>query len=424
MNTYTRILSQVNYTAFLALLVSLPFPIPFIRICWLVWAFTWLLEFRYLHRANIRKNKSILYLSLGVAVWLVWNLVSVFWAQNSAAVWASMERYTSLLAIPLIGIWGVNERYDWKQCAKVLLASSLISVGVYMFTHFWVINNLQALDKNRTDLIPIDWLHMEDLLMNIKHRMHYTNLLCLLVPCLVLLRKELRLWHLIPAGIVLLAAIRMSGSRIALVNLLIVLAITLCYLIIRSRRKWMKPIGITLTVIAILGIGFVGLYFHPRNAGLSLSEMMQVNESSDLPAFEPRFAIWQTALEQPSDYMAYGLGAGNASDYLQAHYISHGWDHYAMRHFSPHNQYLAVCMELGLAAAILFVLFWLGIAFFVHGRQRYWALCTIGICMCSMMIDLLLGGLEGIVFINIAFILGLLLPQSETTGLQSDAKGE
>ena len=75
MERYKKLIERINYFAFLALLIALPFPQPIIHFCWLVWAYTWLLEFRYVDRTNLRRSRGVLYLSIGVGVWLVWNIV-------------------------------------------------------------------------------------------------------------------------------------------------------------------------------------------------------------------------------------------------------------------------------------------------------------------------------------------------------------
>jgi hypothetical protein len=69
-------------------------------------------------------------------------------------------------------------------------------------------------------------------------------------------------------------------------------------------------------------------------------------------------------------------------------------------------------MDLGLIATILFIIFWIGIPFMFTGTQRYWVLCATAISMCSMMTDMLLGGLEGIVFVVVMAVLGYLLPSN------------
>ena len=408
MERYKNLIERINYFAFLALLIALPFPQPIIHFCWLVWAYTWLLEFRYLDRTNLRRSRGVFYLSLGVGVWLVWNIVSLLWAHDTQAAWNSIERYISLLAIPLIGCFGLNTHYNIRTCVRVLTVSVFASVGVYLFTHYWVLNHALALDRYTcAPRVSLDLLHMDNLLLDIKHRVHYANVLCLLVPCAVLLRKPLSKTLLVLLSFVLLGIVLLTGSRIGLVSLTLVIGITMIYWAMRQ-PKVVKTISIITTALVLCAVGIGGVVLHPRSAGHSIDE-------------EPRMAVWKTALEQPTDYIAYGLGAGNSTDYLVERYQQRGWEIFYLRRFSPHNQFLGVCMDLGIVAAVLFVLFWLGIPWFFAGDKRYWACCALGICLPAMSTEMVLGGIEGIVFVNILFLLGTLLPDSTR---QTDAAGE
>lgn len=408
MERYKNLIERINYFAFLALLIALPFPQPIIHFCWLVWAYTWLLEFRYLDRTNLRRSRGVLYLSLGVGVWLVWNIVSLLWAHDTQAAWSSIERYISLLAIPLVGCFGLNTHYNLRTCVRVLAVSALASVGVYLFTHYWVMNHALALDRYTcAPRVSLDLRHMDNLLLDIKHRVHYANVLCLLVPCLVLLRKPLRKFLLVLLSLALLVVILWTGSRIGLVALALVIGITVVRWALRQ-PKTVKVISIVATALVLGAVCVAGVAFHPRSAGHSIED-------------EPRMTVWKTALEQPTDYLAYGLGAGNSTNYLVERYQQREWEIFYLRRFSPHNQFLGVCMDLGIVAAVLFVLFWIGIPWFFAGDKRYWAWCALGICLPAMCTEMILGGIEGIVFVNILFLLGTLLPDSTR---QTDAAGK
>lgn len=421
MERYKQFIARINHFAFLALLIALPFPRPIIHVCWLVWAFTWLLELRFLDRTNIRRSSGILYLSIGVGVWLAWNILSLLWASDTHAAWGSIERYISLLAVPLVGIWGLNEQYDWRRCLRVFLYACVLSVGIYIFAHYWLINWRIAWDWHATEIIPIDWLHMDNLLLAMKHRIHYTDVLCMCIPCMALLFHR-RDWKQVGLmSIVLFAGIWMSGSRIALLNLLIVVVLTLYWRYMRRLSQPMRLASI-IGVLIVIGIGALSIYrWHPRNEGRSISETLMVQQNLHEPSPEPRAAIWETAMETPQDYLLYGIGAGNATNYLVQKYAEKGWSEYALKRYSPHNQFLGVCMDLGIVAAVLFVLFWLGIPWFYSGDKRYWAFCALGICLPTMMTEMVLGGIEGIVFVCVLFLLGTLLPDSTR---QSDAASE
>ncbi len=414
---YKSLISKINYISFGALLASLPFPMPFIHFFWFIWIGSWLLEFRYLNIKNIKCNWATIYLSYGIIIWIAWNAISILWADNTQAAWISTLRYISLLTIPFAGIFGVNEHYNWYKCIKILLISSLISIGVYIFTHYWVINYPHAIDKHSLRAqIDIDWLHMDNLLLSIKHRMHYANLLCMLLPCSVIAYSKKQKSLLITNIIVILIALYLTGSRVALIYIVVLAVITGYWYILRKRKTWVKLIGLGVAIMIVAAGSFIGMRLHPRNEGLSMTELTRVDESNiKSPAFEPRFAIWHTALEHPKDYILYGLGAGNATDYLVKRYEELGWTRFVQRKYSPHNQFISVCMDLGIIATILFALFWICLPFNFRGLQRYWISCLTCICICSMMTDVLLGGLEGVVFVSIMLILSFIFPSIHTT---------
>lgn len=390
-------ISKINFWAFLVLLAALPYPLPIIRTCWTVWCITWLAELRFLDKRNFTPSRGVIYLSAGIFVWILWNMVSVAWAGDTTLAWHTVGRYCSLLPIPLVGLFGVNKYYKTDTCIKVLLSSALISVGVYMFTHYWVINRWAAIDKHNAEIKVIDWLHMDDLLLDIKHRLHYTNLLCMLLPCLVLARKKTGTLAALAAGALILIAIYLTGSRVALINLVLIAVITAAYYLLRTQKRWVQALGVSLAFLCISGAAVGVTYFHQRSVGME----------------EPRLLTWQTAIEHPQDYLAHGLGAGNATPYLVNLYEANGLTEHVQYQYSPHNQYLGVCMDLGLVAALLFVLFWLAIPFFFRGETRYWILCLWGISLCAMMTDMLIGGLEGIVFVVVMPLLSFIKKSPE-----------
>ena len=69
MEKYKKIISKINFSAFLMLLASLPYPLPFIQFCWYVWIVTWLLEFRYIGRTPLKRHSGMVYLSVGILLW-------------------------------------------------------------------------------------------------------------------------------------------------------------------------------------------------------------------------------------------------------------------------------------------------------------------------------------------------------------------
>lgn len=435
MSRYRQFITYANYTAFLALLCAMPYPMPFIRFFGLVWIISWLLEVRFLQRPNT--SRSNIFVAAGFTVWFVWNLISVAWAHNTAAAWSCIQRDLYILAIPLVMLWGVNERYNWQQIVKVMFISSLVSVFVYLFTHFWLMNSAAAWDRLTPRNYSIDWLHPDDFLHGIKHRLHYTSFLTLTIAAGLLqftstiqtssnhsnFFKPFK--HIAPYAIgtvVLIAACIWTGSRAALVNIGLLIALTSLYIWTNApllkglppRPKWQRITAAAVVAALILAAFLLMLRFHPRQLGLSIHEQFTVHEDNQYaPTIEPRIAIWHTALETPQDYSLHGLGVGNSTDYIINKYIDHNYSYYLSSHYSVHNQFLATWMELGLLAAILWLLFWLALPLVFTGQQRFWVALACAICFVALATDLFLAGVEGIAFTIIVFTLLAVLQQKK-----------
>ena len=110
-----------------------------------------------------------------------------------------------------------------------------------MFTHYWVVNHLYAFDKHSVhNIVDIDWWHMSELLLNIKHRMHYSSLLCMLFPCLAIIYPKIGKIPTIVTSIVLLLAILMTGSRIAWIYFIVIAIITIGWIVLPGKKGWIK----------------------------------------------------------------------------------------------------------------------------------------------------------------------------------------
>ena len=424
MNKYRQFITYANYSAFLALLCVMPYAMPFIRFFGLVWIISWLMEGRFLRRPKL--SRANLIITGGFIIWFIWNALSILWADDKQIAFGYVQRYLYLLAIPLVMLWGVNERYNWQQIVKVLFISSVVSVFVYLFTHYWLINAASAWDRLVPRQHDIDWLHLDDFLHGLKHRLHYSSFLTLtLAAGLFTLtagsqknisaeQRAVNICGLSAATIIILLACYWTGSRAAIINCAIVFALTVLYWWnhlperkgLLPRPKWQKY-GAAFTMVVIFIAAFLLMMrFHPRQKGLTLHEQLTIHqENSYSPATDPRVAIWHTALESPADYSLHGLGAGNSTNYIMKRYEAYGWEDYLYHRYSVHNQFLAAWIELGLAAGILWLLFWLAIPFLFAGRQRFWAALFIAICLVGLSTDLFIAGVEGIAFIIIGFVL-------------------
>lgn len=405
-------IEQLNYQLFLLLLLVMPYSFRFMIWVGAAWAGTWLLEGRWLKKPQLpaEGRKSLIFYA-GIAIWILWEMISTSWSIDSACGWRIIGRHVGILLMVLPALYGVNKNYRLEEILRTIVVSCIASVGIYIFVHYWVINPEAVWEKMADNRKSIDWLGMNDLTFSIKHRLHYASYLTIgIMSAAYLTPYWLRKYGRALGGFALLATITLlcvaiywSGSRAVLLNLMAIAATAL----IIHFRGW-KRIVATLTAAATVAILILCLFnFHPRFSEHNLQELLQVNVEEEMPSAEPRMAEWYAMLQHPEDYTAYGIGAGGAEEYMTRQYITYGWPEFIQRRYSPHNQYLSEWLELGIVAAILFTLLFFSFPWLQKKRARHAALYfTVALCL-TLMTETSLNGVEG----TFNVCIGLLLVQ-------------
>lgn len=419
-------IGQLNYLLFLLLLMVLPYHWRLIQYVWIAWMISWVLEGRWLHKPVLdadRKKGLVLY--IGLVVWLLWEMLSSLWSLSPASTWAQVGRHINLAVMIIPALWGVNQHYNKTTILRTLVLSGIASVVVYMMLRLWIPNYAIAINKWETfnyDVIDpwgfhfyrnIDWLHMDDLLFTIKHRLYYTVFLAMSIAAAWYLRHEwAQRYGKALAGvfvalttIVLSVTVYWTGSRAGLINLIVLAALALITAV-KGWRRWVVA-GSTIVVTAAVLVGLI--HFHPRFQLLQHDNLLSLFsfDAQDVTntAADPRIAIWHTALESPKDYLCHGIGAGCTAEYLTHHYEQYGWTEYVQHRYNSHNQVLCEAIELGGLAALLFLALWCAFPWTQKKSARRGALYVSTILVLSMMTENFLSGIEGIVTVCVALLL-------------------
>lgn len=408
MEKYRDIMGRINYGVFLAAVALLPFPQIALRYAIVIWGITWLLEGRWLGKPSFhidRSTSSIQLPFLLFGVWLAWKALSGFWAADQGT-WAwQMERYLTFACIIPIGIWGVNDRYDWRTAGKVLAWSCVVATPVYavlmttLHYHREIIDLLQW--KADWDYSGTDWYTFVTTNIScVKHRLFLCSVALTGVVMAVQVWREqkLKLAILLP---VMLAIIPLTGSRQSIVTGMVLLVIAVIYVLPQKHRL---RYGIAVVLCgALLGGGL--LKFHPR--------MYEGNESDTI-----RRDVWTLALQQPSDYLLTGLGAGQSTSYLVERYHEAGLEHYAKKRIHVHNQYMEELIEIGVFGLLLFVLAWIAVPLCSKGKGHRTAVMLTTIFMLNMLTDCMFGTFDGIALWAAGMIL-VLVQERNSTDAQS-----
>lgn len=411
MNKYIQSVSRLNYCLFIALFASLPLPRIFPQVMLIAWAVAWLFEGRFLHRANLRWDRRLAPV-LGLTAWVLWETLSLLWGQPDALSTGFNTAHVALLILPFVLLFGMNERYRWKTIAAVFVVSCVVSVFLYAFTLYWVYNHNYVFADSYFLRAPFTLSVFDTLLSPIKHRLYYCTLLTLALVLLFMLRNDFAAWwgkvygyaFCIGGALCMLGAVVATYSRASLFTLVVVAAVAL---VRHTAQRYRVRTAAAVSVLAV--IAFITIWqVHPKMKNLTLDHIKHPYEYMDDPKAQPRLAIWFTALQHPEDYVAKGLGVGNSVSYLVKRYQAvPGTEKFVADKSHAHNQYLEICMELGMAAMLLFVILWVALpCCYSDGTPRAFATYLSVVFGLNMLTDRFLTNIEGVVFLC-AFLLFL-----------------
>lgn len=410
MQQYRQLIGTLNFWIFLCLIAVLPYTHALIRPLWVIWLISWALELRWIEKPCLSRSQRISLIPvLGIAVWIGWEVCSAGWSADSAATWNTFGRHINLLAVLVISVFGLNDNYKPQTLLRALILTSLISVGFYLLTHYWIDNLKAALSDEWRPDTQLDWLRMDNLTMAMKHRLYYAVILSFaLISTIFLLPEHIRIYGKAKslalstaASLVLLAGIWWSGSRICMAAVIVCAGIWAIWHT-PGRKKWLTGAGFALLTAAL---AWGALTFYPRFAGQTVDEIFAYHPEQEEPSFEPRVAIWNAALESPQDYILCGKGAGCSKGYMTQLYEAKGWTRLAERQYSPHCQFLTVCIELGGLAAFLFFAIWIILPLCYSGKAREYTLYGAALLILCMLTESMFDRIEGIEFICVMLLI-------------------
>ena len=415
MQKYQSAMGQVNYIFFLLIVALLPFPQLFLRYACVAWLITWLLEGRFL-RIPTRQDlyKAIPFLMFGF--WFLWKIISGIWAENREAYLWQLERYMLFGTMIPIGIWGVNQHYNWKQICKVLAISCVAAAGVYFFTLFWIFNaDIFNFELGHRPLQSISFDFFAEKISYIKHRLFLCSTEMMGIMALLYLRKDIigkygktKGYFLITCAIIIMIALILAtGSRASILSGVALFTVWMLYKLPIRRIRY--KIGF---VLLACGIGLFALSQHPRMQAFDYEDLLSIRETAY--DHNVRLNIWGSALSSPQDYSLFGLGAGQSTPYLQQKYAEEGLNDYAQISFSAHNQYLTEWIEIGIPGLIFFILAWISIPYCNKKRARKSAMIFLTLYGLNMLTDCMWGMFDGIILWAVWMLLIRLQADTQT----------
>ncbi len=406
MNRYQDIVGRINYILFLIIVFMLPFPQLPLRYACVAWFTVWVLEGRWLSKPTpVRQNKTAIPFIL-FGIWFVWQAVSYFWCADKIAWGVMMERHLTFALIVPVGIWGVNKHYNLRRIEKVFVAGCLTAIPAYLL---WMAALFSHPEWE-------SWLHLSEPLK------YFDNWRAFLVENISLFKHRLflcsvelfgavmaiQIWHnkkwaLVLTLPVMLSPIAFTSSRQSVLTLIAMTAVGIISMLPQAHRRLA---GAGIVLVAIIAGGCM-MMFHPRMQQFDLEQIQEMQNISY--EHEHRLNIWAIALQNHEDYLAYGLGTGQSTNYLIDKYRQTGFDYYASMRFNAHNQYLEQLMELGIPGLLFFLLAWMSLPLCANGaagKRTAWLFLTL--YTFNMFTDIMFGMFCGIALWAVGMVIILL----------------
>ena len=241
---------------------------------------------------------------------------------------------------------------------------------------------------------------------HIKHRLYYNTILVVAIFSLPFLYnkyaprygKYLTITIILAVALAILTMLYFSGSRSMILALIFILAVAFWRYIDKKYRFRVTIITFLLVTSSV----FVFVNYHPRMKDFKSEdfEALKTGKTNN-ELIEPRLLIWHVVFEKPSDYMLYGLGAGNSTSYLVEKHKEHGFfERFVTRRYGAHNQYFAAMMELGIAGAIYLIIFFFLYHRFFNGNARRFAFYFAILMAFNLLTEAMLGRGDGVLTLS------------------------
>ena len=403
MNKYQDIIGRINYMLFLVVVALLPFPQTPLRYACVFWIISWFMELRWLKRPPSLKANPLLIPFILFGLWYALKALSGLWATDLHA-WAwQMERYLTFILMVPVGIWGLNEYYDWKKAGQVLVIAAAVAVPFYiaLMTSFHFHRDWIALFTWREEwfVVPDWYTFCTENISIFKHRLFLCSIeLFAIIVAFQLPRKS----YNYVAIAFMLAAIPLTGSRQSVITAVAIAALALVGQLPKPLRL---RYGLAILLLGIV-LGALLLSLHPR--------MHNFNPDNDI-----RLTIWSVALQHPSDYLAHGIGAGQSTNYLVEHFREAELNYYVYMRYHSHDQYLEELMEIGIGGLLLFIIAWLAVPLCTKTKGRPLAILFTTIFVLNMFTDCMFGQFCGIALWAISMLFILLQARDASLGVST-----
>ncbi len=293
----------------------------------------------------LRGRKTPFYFLLA---YLLWMTATIFWSDDIREYFRQFEKLIPLYLLAFIGFMnGIDKHVNFNKVLNAFLWGVVICIA-YMVV-------LMGVDMFVGDIIgriKTAGIMSLDLLTPINHRTYIGATLLMAIPLLMMNIKSQTRWQQISTIIFVLfidLLCIMSSARI-LMGLSVLVTLYAFYYVWGQQVKWWMQI---MALVLVLGVSSVVILQNQRIQ----QKISQLQQGADIEDVESRTYLWKCATELIKEKPLCGYGMGDAEDALLGKYQEdRKWEAFN-RKFNSHNQYLQTCLQGGIIAIFLSVIF-------------------------------------------------------------------
>ena len=345
---HKQLLERLNYLSLLGLVATFPFGIKINNLFLILFAITWLFQFRFSIRNNL-----ILY-CLGALYFF--HVLGVLYSVNVEQALFELEKKIGLVLFPLI--FSNLNNIDSKKYRTVLLVfvvTCCIALLI-LFSHA----TYQYINSHTTDFFfydsLTDFIGIQPMYLSM-YVCFSIFILVYLISVIEVRNLSLKILYIVVFGFLIVSMFFLSARIVILSFCLISFFGIMIYF---TRRKEIKK-GIGIISLMVLVV-FSLIYFIPTNRERFKEAINYKGEYSidkQWGGRSLRLLKWDCSVYIIKNNLLFGVGTGDAQDELQKCYETKLYTpllFWPDVKFNAHNQYLQSAIDLGLVGLSLFLL--------------------------------------------------------------------
>ncbi len=346
---------------------------------------------------TIKKNYS-LFIPLGL-----FFMLALFAALNPfegiGVFLKGIEKYWSLILIPITFI-SCKEEYtkDWKNLFLALLWGCIATLSLCYANAIY-----EMIVGNEPLHYFWRWRHLNHQFTAIADT-HPAYLGLYIVTSIVFLFMEssYKKWTKIILCVILFLGLIQLASRTALLSL----SILVVFLIWTKIKTHWKEIGITFSVLVLIGALFMG------TASSFLKERLVSFQNLGKDQRISRFKI---SYDIFTEYPIFGVGNACKEEVRKKKYLENNFQTAALEKYNAHNQFLEYLSVNGIIGAIVFLSVFAYLLFICWRKKQYFFLTVLLLFLVANITESMLVRIKGIEFFAFTVSLLIILKNKEET---------